>query len=143
MRKLLLACALLIGGTVALPTTTNAATFCLITVENPHYSTTWGGIIAKGRFTCPAGPGFAYTDLHLLVCTVPIKQDIYEMMFRCRLVANAYSTIYPNGNRQTRYVPNQGEPGMHGCGFWMAWGRYTWGSFSQTRYNFANEWICR
>jgi hypothetical protein len=91
-------------------------------MDNPHYSSGAGGVIAKFRF-CDFDGAWADFSLYLFVCPQRPSQNEAEWQskYGCVLKASAFYEFYASIQQQyTRYVPPLGQPGQHGTGWWIA-----------------------
>jgi hypothetical protein len=110
------------GGSVANATTGSGS--CTTSVENPHYSSGAGGVIAKSRVTCTASVNYYDGDFLLFVCrsnpTGP--ENTWASQYGCvqKAVAGAYLSPPYAGTVYSFYVPALGSPGAHGTGYWVA-----------------------
>ena len=86
------------------------ASSCSLTMDNPHYSSGAGGVIAKARVNCNFnGTGPMTIDLHR--CTS--SGHASSLGSSCVQVAGRTNDAYPfsANTQQTIYVPQVGKPG--------------------------------
>jgi len=107
---------------------------CDVYVEDPHFSSGANGVISKSRITC--GPGvstFSY-DFLLWVCpNPPTGSESTWSSEGCRNTADTSNTFGPNGNETyTKYVPNSGQAGSRGTGYWKSCVMYNYNNDPNT-----------
>lgn len=123
----ILSLALVLAGVLGLsaqPATANH-TSCTNRMHSPHVSAGAGGVIAKGTFDC-GGKVDIQAGMYLFVCDqAPTNSDetTWPERFGCVEKASNISIniSFPSGGGfATRVVPNLGNPGKHGTGYWIA-----------------------
>lgn len=94
---------------------------CITSMDSPHVSAGAGGVIAKLRYCDPDG---VHVNVTLLLYLCPNKPSSNEQNWAnegCVLKAYAFHDWNANAAQQyTKYVPDLGNPGQHGTGWWVA-----------------------
>lgn len=95
--------------------------YCIGFMDNPHPSSGAGGIIAKGRWQCTPGVNSVTFALFLFLCPQPPSGPESSWPSQgCSIQAMSSGTIPNPGPEETRYVPELGQPGAHGTGYFIA-----------------------
>lgn len=104
---------------------------CNVTIDNPHFSSGAGGIIAKGRFSCTDVPSTIHingnrgTSFLLWLCpNKPPKSEsyLYNPANGCTPKGSNTDNVSAtsSGTTYTRYVPPSSQGGAHGNGWWIS-----------------------
>jgi hypothetical protein len=128
-----LAAAVLFAGSMlfaASPALAKDKNGCNAKIDTPHFSTGAGGVIVKGRWSCTAVPtnvflGTRTTGLFLWLCPQqpqPSESYLGDPSNHCVIKTNNIEDIFVKvaDRTYTRYAPPQGQPGVHGSGYWIA-----------------------
>lgn len=114
---------------------------CTQSVDNPHYSSGAGGIIVKARITCYGAYHNVQGSLWLWLCPEPPSggQDTWSNQGCTAMAIGWFNREVAPDQTITVYSPPEGEPGVHGSGYWKGCLSYsdditgnTYGSVSNT-----------
>ncbi len=104
---------------------------CYAQADAPHVSSGADGIIAKTRFSCESGKSIVVTEalLNLYLCPQPPAgtENGWTTTYGCRVKKSAHyfdDIRVPSGQAVTRYVPELGESGARGSGYWVQCTQY-------------------
>jgi hypothetical protein len=130
-----------------------AAVNCTASIDNPHYSTGAGGVIAKGNWKCALVPsdieftgGFIGFNLWLCTDKSPTRTESYLTGDSHCSIKGTYATAFEitvAGQTYVRYVPPSGQSGAHGTGWWVAcavWESVHNGVVGSVVTTFSNVW---
>lgn len=129
-----LAAVLVLPFTPVMSSTVFASGGCNTAVDNPHFSVGANGVIAKTRVNCYGGTGRYDYVLKLFVCVNKPPANFNPKINNtgCTRKSLTNGTIYfTPTTSETRYIPESGQPGARGTGWWIA--------SNEWRVDFGNE----
>jgi hypothetical protein len=93
---------------------------CGVVVQNPHYSSGAGGVIAKFNFSCDPGVSTIGYSLFLFLCSSSPQGQPESSWgaYGCAIKSETSGSVTSPPLSFTRYIPATG--GDHGTGYWIA-----------------------